>query len=261
MGGDLRLLGRMLQLNLQGAMEYRASFLLHMTFMALNNAVYLCFWWLFFDQFGDVEGWRLDHVLRLFAVVAVSFGISHVLFGNLRNLSRLIGEGQLDMVLSQPRDPLLKLLASRTSAASFGDLSFGVLLYAGVCSRGPRDMALFLVVSALSAMVLVSCGVLIHSMAFVLGRSEGISGTLDEALLTFSLYPEGLFSGGVKVLLFTLVPAGLVSYLPVRLLDRPDGAWLLGYALVALTMAAAARAVFRRGLRGYESGNQMVTNV
>ena len=36
------------------------------------------------------------------------------------------------------------------------------------------------------------------------------------AMLTFSTYPATLFDGFVKVLLFTAVPAGFVSYLPVQ---------------------------------------------
>ena len=67
--------------------------------------------------------------------------------------------------------------------------------------------------------------------------------------------PTTLFSGLVRVLLFTALPAGFIAYVPVRFL-REWQAW----QVAALVGAAAFFAllmvvVFRIGLRRYESGN------
>jgi ABC-2 type transport system permease protein len=251
----------MCRLNLQGAMEYRASFLLHASFMALNNAVFLGFWWIFFERFGDVEGWALEHVFEIFGVAALAFGLARVVFGNLPSLSTLIEEGRLDQALSQPKDPLLKLLAGRTSPASVGDLAFGVVLVVFFTRHGAAALPRLLVLASMGASVIVSCGVLIHSLAFLMGRARGVAGRLDEALLTFALYPEELFSGAVRTMLFTVLPAGFISYVPVRLLARPEPRELAAYAALCLVLLVVAHAVFSRGVRAYESGNQLVTNV
>lgn len=259
--GHLRLLGKFLLLNLQGAMEYRASFLLQACFMMLNNLVFLGFWWLFFERFDQVGGWDLDRVLALYSLGACAFGMARIPFGNLSLIAHKIGEGQLDMLLSQPKDPLLKLLASRTSAPSFGDVLFGILVFGGATSNGWARVPAMLVVASGGASVLVSLGVIYHSLAFRIGRAAGLASTMDQAVLSFALYPETLFSGGVRFMLFTVLPAAWVTWIPASLLHQFRLELALAFLGVVVGLAWLARRLFEAGLRSYESGNQMVTNV
>ena len=71
----------------------------------------------------------------------------------------------------------------------------------------------------------------------------------------FSTYPTTLFSGMVRVLLFTALPAGFIAYVPVRFLRE----WQLWQLAVLLGAAGfftlLAGLVFQLGLRRYESGN------
>lgn len=257
----LRLLGKMLLLNLQGAMEYRASFILQASFMMLNNLVFLGFWWLFFDRFEQVGGWDMPRVLALYSFGACAFGLARIPFGNLSLIAQKIGEGQLDQILSQPKDPLLKLLAARTSAPSFGDVLFGILVFGAFTRHGWAKVPVMLVLACGGAAVLVSLGVIYHSLAFLLGRAQGLASTLDGAILNFGLYPESLFSGRIRFLLFTALPAAWVTWVPASLLEDPQPSWALAFLAVVVGLAWVARRVFEAGLRGYESGNQMVTNV
>jgi ABC-2 type transport system permease protein len=100
-----------------------------------------------------------------------------------------------------------------------------------------------------------SC-VIMFSLAFWVQKTHQLSRQLLDILITFSLYPEPLFDGGLRLLLFTLVPAGFVAYLPARV-ARGAGinelACMLGAALGYLWLA---RSVFRAGLRRYSSGSR-----
>src|SRR5437879_2121711 len=78
------------------------------------------------------------------------------------------------------------------------------------------------VVIAASAVIFVACGTVFFSLAFWLGRVETVATQLWELLVTFSLYPEPLFGGTLRLLLFTVLPAGFVGYLPVRILRAPS---------------------------------------
>ena len=84
---------------------------------------------------------------------------------------------------------------------------------------------------------------------------EGFAEQVLNAILTFSLYPGTLFSGGVKALLFTALPAGIISWLPVGLIRQWD--WSAAALLLASggAMIALATWLFYTGLRRYESGN------
>ena len=70
-------------------------------------------------------------------------------------------------------------------------------------------------------------------------------------------HPAILFEGWVKVLLYTLVPAAFVTYLPIIAL-RDLSLGHAGLALLgSLAITAASALVFALGLRRYESGNLM----
>ncbi len=56
--------------------------------------------------------------------------------------------------------------------------------------------------------------------AFFIGNTEGLAQQVVGALVTFSTYPLDIFHGFVRLLLFTLVPAGFVSFVPLQLLHR-----------------------------------------
>jgi ABC-2 type transport system permease protein len=77
-----------------------------------------------------------------------------------------------------------------------------------------------------------------------------------DSVIMFSLYPEPLFGGAMRFVLFTLVPAGFVGYWPARLVRSPS---ILGAAeLVAVAGAYVLTAawVFARGLRTYCGGSR-----
>ncbi len=91
--------------------------------------------------------------------------------------------------------------------------------------------------------------------SFFLGNTEGLAQQLLGTLVTFSTYPMNIFSGVVRLLLFTLVPAGFISFVPLQVLHQ--FAWPLLGSMVGFTLliVLVAVGVFHLGLRRYESGN------
>jgi ABC-2 type transport system permease protein len=82
---------------------------------------------------------------------------------------------------------------------------------------------------------------------------------LWELLVTFSLYPEPLFGGALRFVLFTVLPAGFVGYLPVRILHGPSLTNVTILLIVALAYLGLAAVIFDRGLRRYASGSRFTT--
>jgi ABC-2 type transport system permease protein len=247
--------------NLKSSFALRGAFWLQAGFMVANNLLFFVFWWIFFDRFQEVRGWRLDDVMVLFGVVATGFGVAVVFAGGVRELSRTVSEGELDVFLTQPKSPLLHVVASRTQASGWGDMLSGLGFLAASGAVGPAQLPLVVVAVTCSATVFVASGVILHSGAFWLGRVETLARHLWDFLVTFSTYPRSLFAGALKLMLFTVVPAGFIGYLPAELLRGPQTGAELGVAIAAAVGGAVAYsllafAVFRAGLRRYESGNR-----
>ncbi|MBI2940707.1 MAG: ABC-2 family transporter protein [Chloroflexi bacterium] len=257
MGGYLGFMWTYVKLNLSSAMEYRAAFVSQVVGMALNDAIMIVFWWLFFLRFPEVGGWQLADILRLWGVLAVAFGLATAVFGNCSRLPALIASGQLDYYLALPKDALLHVLVSRMSVSAWGDVTFGVVAFVAAGDLGVATMALFLVLSLTGCAIFTAYHVLVGSLAFWMGNAEAVGTQASGALVNFSTYPGSIFRGWVKILTFTLIPAALVGHVPVALTRRFDPLVFLGVVAFAVGIAALAVAVFRLGLRRYESGNRV----
>jgi ABC-2 type transport system permease protein len=254
----LRLMGAYLKTNFSSFLEYRLSAASQLIGMFINDGMWVVFWVLYFTRFPVLRGWTVDDVLVLWASLTVSFGLVTGLLANCARIPAMVVQGQLDYYLALPKDPLLHLLISRVQPISLGDALFGPLLLIFLVKLTWMKALVFIAVALLSAVIWLGLYILTGSLTFFLGSSETLSGQIMGTILHFASYPTPIFDNIVKVILFTVLPAGFVSTLPVELVREfrwPDFALLAGAAALLLT---AAVIVFRRGLRRYESGNLMV---
>ena len=252
----MRFLRALIATNLKASFALRGAFWLQVAFMALNNLIFFVMWWVFFDRFEEVRGWRLPDMLAIYGMIAGAFGIGVVFGAGSRELTRLIVEGDLDCFLGQPKSPLLQSVASKSQASGWGDILSGFLLIGLSGYVTPVSALGALVGMTCGAIVFVSTTVIVHSASFWLGNMDSLSRQVSEFMVLFSAYPKTIFSGALKVALYTIIPAGFIAYLPVELVRAPN-LWVLAAVLAgAIGYASLAAWVFRIGLRRYESGNR-----
>lgn len=256
-GGTLRFARALVAMNLRGSLALRGAFLLQAAFMVLNNVAFFAVWWLLFERFPEIGGWRLNDVLTLFGVVATGFGFSVVFAGGVRDLARAIGEGDLDSALVQPKPVLLHVLASRTMASGWGDMATGLGMLGLAGALAPERLVWSALAVASSGCVFTASGVIVQSLAFWIDGMETLARQVWEFTLTFSLYPRPLFSGELAFLLYTVLPAGFVGFLPAELVRAPSATLAVAALGAAVGWSLLALAVFRIGLRRYASGNRV----
>jgi ABC-2 type transport system permease protein len=252
---ELRFLAALVATNLKSSLALRGAFWLQAGFMVANNLLFFVFWWIFFARFEEVGGWRIADVSALYGIVAFGFGAAVVLAGGVRELSARVANGDLDGYLTLPKSPLLHLVASRTFASGWGDMASGAMLIAASGMVSWRTWPFALIAVGSSATMFVATGVILHSLAFWAGRVETVVRQAWELLITFSIYPRPLFGGALKVLLFTVIPAGFIGYLPYELVRQFHWRELATVAAGVTVYVALAVQVFNAGLRRYESGN------
>ena len=256
-GNYLKLAAAYVRLNLNAQLEYRGAFLSQVAAMFLNDGVWVAFWSLFFTRFPVLRGWQIKDVISIWAITAAGFGLAHAIYGNGWHLAKLIAQGQLDVWMLYPRSLLPHMLLGRMNATAWGDAAFGYVVYLVFVRPDVTHLILFIGLSLSVAMLFVGFSILTGSLSFFVGNGAGLMEQWYFAMITFSTYPPMLFEGAVKLLLFTLIPAGFVSYLPVQALRELS---LIHAALAvagAFGVLAAGAGVFYYGLRQYESGNLM----
>jgi ABC-2 type transport system permease protein len=244
--------------NLKGSYAFRTSFWLQIASMVFNDAIWVVFWVLYFAKFPVVKGWHQQDILYLWGISAVGFGIMDVVFGNALRLGRMISEGELDIYLSNPKPPLFHALISRQNVVGWGDIAFGLAMLGISAPKSAASLMQTPVAVAAATSLLIGFVILTQSLVFFIGGREGIGGQLAEAFLTFSHYPSTIFHGVViRVLIFAVMPAGLISSLPSAIVDqvRP---WILWVSLgVGVWQVWLGRWVFYKGLKIYSSGNRI----
>ncbi|MET0387565.1 MAG: ABC-2 family transporter protein [Polyangiales bacterium] len=256
LAGQFRFAGALITTSFRAALALRGSFWLQLGFMFLNNLCFFVFWWVLFARVGQVRGWSVHEVELLVGVSAASFGLAQVVAGGARHISRWVDEGELDPLLVQPKPTWLYAVGSRSNPSGMGDILSGALLmhWSGHVTASAVPLALLCVVCG--ALVFLGCALAFYSLAFWLAHTESLSRQVLDFTVLFSTYPETLFSGFLRFVLFTALPAGFVGYLPVRVLI---GAQLTDLALLASGAAAFLGLgiwVFGRGLRRYASGSR-----
>jgi ABC-2 type transport system permease protein len=257
----LRLCAAYLRINMNAQLEYRGAFYSQVVAMFINDGAWVVFWLLFFTRFQVLHGWSLKDVMSLWATTTAGFGLAYGFMGNAyRKLAPAITQGELDLWMLHPRAVLPHLLLGSTVPAAWGDAAFGYVTYFGFVKPNVQQALMFVVLSIVVAVVFVGFGILTGSLSFFLGNASTLSDQWRDISITFATYPPTLFDGKVKFLLFTLIPAGFISYLPVESLRSMSIVHLLIAIAGAVVVLATGVGVFYFGLRRYESGNLISMN-
>jgi ABC-2 type transport system permease protein len=198
-------------MNLRSALALRGASVAQVVFMVLNNLTFFVFWWALMQHAPSIRGWRLADTQMLFGIVATAYGLAGMCAGGARYLGRFIDDGTLDTLSTQPRATLPYVLGLRMQPSDLGDLLSGVMLIALTGQLSWRGTPLLLLAILASAIVLVSTAIVFFSLAFWLGNVDTATRQVWELLLTFSLYPEPLFGGALRLALFTVLPAGFIG--------------------------------------------------
>lgn len=256
-----RFMGAAFIVNIKSTFEYRVNFILQFFGMMLNNAAFAAFWKVLLNRVGTVGGYGFSDVMLVWALVSSSFGLAHIVFGNIRQLGRIIMEGGLDVYLLQPKDVWLNVLSSRTIVSAWGDFVYGYIVLAMMTGTELGQLALFSVLVIPGALIFAATFAAADSLAFFIGNSTAISSALTEFMLSFSLYPEGVYGAGLRWMLYTIVPSGFVAFMPLRIFKALDW-WLVSilYLIACVYMLLSYR-LFNLGLKRYESGNRMDARV
>lgn len=258
---NINLIKTYFKFNLSASMEYRASFLIQTFGMIINNASFIFFWLILFNNVNDIGGYGFKDVMLLWAISSTSFGMTFVLFGNVRRITEMVMNGELDPYLLQPKGVLINIISSSTVVSAWGDVFYGLILFLFMYGFNIYYIVLFVLFNITATILFTSILIVANSLTFYIGNAQGISNLVFEFLITFSIYPEGIYKGFSKFIIFTIIPAAFVSLIPVRILKVFSLKWFMILLFTVIVWAILANVVFYKGLKKYESGNLIINKL
>lgn len=238
----------------------KASFLLNILFMVINDASFIIQWVILYRIKDNVGGYTFNQVLILWGMAAGSFGISRLIFKNAFHLSDFITNGKLDSFLVQPKNVLLGVITSDSDSSAIGDILYAYIL---LCASGftISKLLLFTLLICTGGLISTNIAIILASLSFWIRKSDSISEAGNSLMVNFATYPDGIFKGGARGLLYSLVPVGFAIYIPVNVISDFN---IIGFASIItftcfLTLIAVL--IFYKGLKRYSSSNLMIAKI
>ena len=212
-------------------------------------------------RFGGAGGLSTDEILLMLGFFELADGLCYMLFGgfNVLHISRRIGRGQVDHMLIQPRPLIVQLLTEGFMPVSgSGGFLIGILLTILAWTRLHLEVTLL---RGALLLVYMLCHILLMlGQSFLFGSAAFWTPVASEELSTLILdlngqlgrFPLSGLPRWLLSLLYTVLPVGLLAYLPsLALLGRLTGAALALPVCAAAAFALAAAVCFRAGMRHY----------
>lgn len=245
-----------LKYNMMREMLNKTTFLSNVGFMILNNAAFIVQWVILFHLKEDIGGYTMEEVMLLWGLAAGSYGLARIICARAFALPELIIAGKLDSYLVIPKNVLLSVITSETNTSAIGDLLYGIVIFCIFCFRIDR-LLLFLFFILTGAVIITAFALLMGSLTFWFVRADVFGNHMVMSMISLSTYPDGIFHGMTRFILYSIVPVGIAVYHPVHMIMKFQLSGLLLVVGYAAAILAAAVFVFYRGLRRYSSGNLM----
>ena len=238
----------------------KLTFISNILFMILNNASFIIQWIVIYSIKNEVGGYVLKDVILLWGMAAFTYGISRFFFKNAFNLSDTITNGKLDAFLVQPKNVLLSSITSDIEISALGDLLYGYIMLL-VYGLTFKNLLLFTFFGICGGLIITSIAIIFASLSFWFRKADMISDTANSLMVNFATYPDGIFKGTAKVILYTIVPVGISTYMPVNTIRSFNIELFLIVIVVCITIILLANIIFNRGLKRYSSSNLMISRI
>ena len=238
----------------------KVTFLSNIFFMILNNACFIIQWIILYSIKDNIGGYSIKQVYILWGIAAGTYGVAHFFFKSAFSLSETINNGKLDSYLVQPKNVLLTAITTDVEPSALGDILYGyiMLFLSGITIS---KFILFTILSILGGITLTSISIILGSLSFWFLKTDMITSTHHSLMTSFATYPEGIFKGIVKIILFTIVPVGLVNYIPIRLLTEFNIYLFTIVFLITVFSTILSYTIFSNGLKKYSSSNLMIARI
>ena len=233
---------------------------MNILFMILNNASFIIQWVVIFSIKDEIGGYVMKDILLFWGIAAGVFGVSRFFFYKAFSISDVINEGKLDSYLVQPKNVLISIITSDITVSAIGDMIYGYIMLAIYGMTIPRFL-LFTLFIICGGLTVANISIIFGSLSFWFDKSDVLMDTVNNMMVSFATYPDEIFKGVTKIILYTIVPVGLICYIPTKILMTFDFRLILAVFTTTAFFIIAAFLVFYLGLKRYSSSNLMISKI
>ncbi len=241
-------------------LSYRVDAVVGIFAFFLNNAVSLLVLVMTIQNIDTLAGWTFMNMAFLYGCLLIPKGIDHVFTDAIWQIGlNYVKLGKLDRFLIRPVNPLFQLIAEMFQHEGLGEVILGVALiiisapYQNITWTFGALMGLivceFFAIFLFTAIKLITATVAFWTKVSIQFMTNIYN------LSSYVRYPVEALGKVVKILLFYIVPFGLIIYWPVSCLYSGTSLLLPAIIcpLVCISLLIISYLFWQYGLKHYES--------
>lgn len=256
----LKLFLLFIRYNLIREMEFRGNFLLLMAVDILWVSFQILLIEMYFQFTASIFGWTKPQVFVLMGIFRIVKGIIDVFFRpNINQLPTAVNRGELDYILTKPKDSMFLVSLKRHAYTEFSTLILGTAITAyGLSLAGTPDpnkialLLLFLPFGVIMFYTLLFCFATLSLFIHRLGATY----QYYDILSNLFRFPTDFLGMQIRQLNLILFPLAIVATIPAKFILGKSG-WnsIPAVSLSGLTALVLTRRFWFFALRRYQSAS------
>lgn len=251
----------LIRASIRSRMQYKFNFIFSSLMAAVINVMEFLLIAIILNKFGDIKGWSLYEIGFLYSALILSRAIYRTLASDVHHIERYLVNGELDQLLIRPI-PVLLALMSQNFTILAAEVLQGIVILT-ICLKGliAQDQVTMWAVPLTGVMIvsgafiLFTIGLITSTVGFWVTRIRDLQTITEDATRNAAQYPLVLYPNWMRMILLTVLPVGLVNYVPSLYILRGElGLWVIaavvGFAAAFLWLGLR---FWRLGLSRYQS--------
>jgi ABC-2 type transport system permease protein len=242
---------------IKARMQYRVDFMVSSVGIVFQNAAGYLSLWVLFRSIPELQGWKYDELVFLYAFAVLSVTPSQIFFDNTWQIRNHVQQGTFIKYYFKPINMMFYYMSEVLDLKGFAQAAFAlVLLVVSSVNLGMQWSLLqvlgMLVLLVSSSLIMISFLVIASSTCFWITNSFSILSFFFR-FREYARYPMTIFTGFFRFLFTFIIPIGFVAYYPSQLVLRPNDSGYLVFMtpLIGGALFAIACLVWSRGVRAW----------
>lgn len=259
---NLRVLRELVRLHFQKLMLFRLGFLGPFFVDGSMFVIQLLVFGAVYANVDSIGGWQRGEMILYIGTFSLLNAVNMVVyFFGVNGLSHKIKSGEMDLYLTKPVSPLLRITFEQINPGSLPLVVMSLCIIAyGVSVTGLKltvgKVAVYAFWVLIMQILYYDMEVLIRSAAFFLVTGARIEQLEWMGLDLCMQLPGVAFYGAYKVIFYCILPYGIMATLPVQSVigEMTPGLVLFGVGMVVIFSGLTAL-LWRSGVRHYHSAS------
>ncbi len=236
------------------------SNLLFFTGKVLRLAMSLLLLFIIKQNVSHFAGYTTDQLIVFFLTYQFMDVFAQVIYRGVYLFSHYIRQGDFDFVLSQPINPLFRVLTSRPDINDTIFIIPTTLISIYIVTQLSLTLTLqsvlwFLIMLINSFLIVTAMHILILSTGILITEVDGII-WLYRDLSRFGQFPVSVYMEPLRFILFFLVPIGMMVTIPAEiLLNTPPTYSMITATIVGIAFLVLSLKIWDISLKKYSSAS------